>query len=118
MMHAIGLVLLYDRNIGNPNDISKQFSSHFANVGENLVLEGLLELPALKEIIDMKRIYWGGVKENFIELMGDDEAIGKLAWKVFVDNTKIEPSEEVKSLIYEKQNAPWGFSLMICVLYE
>ena len=117
-MHAIGLVLLYDRKIGIPNDISKRFSSHFANVGENLVLEGLLELPALKEIMDMKRIYWGGVKENYLELLEDDEAIGKLAWKVFVDNTNIEPSEEVKSLIYEKKNAPWDFSLMVCVLYK
>ena len=68
--------------------------------------------------MDLKRIYWAGVKENFSELIDDDEAIGKLAWKVFVDNSRIEPSEEVKSLIYEKQNAPWGFSLMICVLYE
>jgi hypothetical protein len=118
MMNAIGLVFLYDRNIGNPNDISTKFSSHFANVGENLVLEGLLELPTLKEIMDMKRIYWGGVKENFLELLDDDDAIGKLAWKVFVDNSKIEPSEQVKSLIYEKQNAPWDFSLMVCVLYE
>ena len=118
MMHAIGLVLLYDRNIGNPNDISKKFSNHFANVGENLVLEGLLELPALKEIMDMKRIYWGGIRENFLELLNVDDAIGKLAWKVFVDNSKLEPSEQVKSLIYEKQNAPWDFSLMVCVLYE
>jgi hypothetical protein len=117
-MHAIGLVLLYNRNIGNPEDISKRFSSHFANVGENLVLEGLLELPEFKEIMDMKRIYWGGVKENFLKLLDDDDAIGKLAWKVFVDNSKIEPSEEVKSLIYEKENAPWDFSLMVCVLYE
>jgi hypothetical protein len=117
-MHAIGLVLLYDRNIGKPEDISKRFSSHFANVGENLVLEGLLELPEFKEIMDMKRIYWGGVKENFLKLLDDDDAIGKLAWKVFVENAKIEPSEEVKSLIYEKENAPWDFSLMVCVLYE
>jgi len=117
-MQAIGLVFLYDRNIGKPEDISKRFSSHFANVGENLVLEGLLDLPTFKEIMDTKRIYWGGIKENFLELLDDDDAIGKLAWKVFVDNSKIEPSEEVKILIYQKQSTPWNFSLMVCVLYK
>ena len=117
-MRAIGIVLLYDRNIGEPQEISKQFSKHFSDVGENLVLEGLMDLTTLKEILDMKKVYWGGIRENFIELLNDDDSIGKIAWKVFFDNSKIEPSEEVKSIIYEKQNSPWNFSLMACVLYE
>jgi len=117
-MRAIGIVFLYDRIIGEPKEISKQFSKYFSDVGENLVLEGLMDLTALKEILDMNRIYWGGIKQNFRELLNDDDTIGKVAWKVFFDNSRLEPSEEVKSLIYEKENAPWNYSLMVCVLYE
>ena len=116
-MRAIGIVFLYDRTIGEPQDISKKFSMHFSDVGENLVLEGLMDLTDLKEILDTKRIYWGGIKQDFQELLNDDDSIGKIAWKVFFDNSKIEPSEEVKILIYEKEKAPWNFSLMVCVLY-
>ena len=89
-MRAIGIVFLYDRTLGEPEVISKQFSKHFSDVGENLVLEGLMDLTALKEILDMKRVYWGGIKENFLGLLNDDDSIGKIAWKVFFDNSKIK----------------------------
>ena len=117
-MKAIGLVFLYDRNLGAPGEISKKFSEYFPSLSENLVLEDLLSLPNLKEIIDSKKIYWAGIKENFSVFLEDNDMIGKLAWKVFSDYSGNEPSEEVKSLIYNAKRAPWGFSLMTCVLYE
>ncbi len=117
-MKAIGLVFLFDRNQGSPQEVSAKFISHFSNVTENLVLEGLLELSELKEILDMKRIYWGGIKQNFLEMQDDELLIGKVAWKVFTDNSGIEPSEEVKSLVYEEKDAPWKFALNACVIYE
>ncbi|MBY9002505.1 MAG: hypothetical protein KGD73_00890 [Candidatus Lokiarchaeota archaeon] len=117
-MKAIGLVFLYDRNEGSPQDVSTKFISQFSNVTENLVLEGLMKLPELKEIMDTKRIYWAGIKQNFAEILRQEETIGKLAWKLFSDNSGIAPHAEVKSLIYEKENSPWGFTLMVCVLYQ
>ncbi|MHA1105979.1 MAG: hypothetical protein ACTSPN_09720 [Promethearchaeota archaeon] len=117
-MKAIGLVFLYDRNEGFPQDVSANFISHFSNVTENLVLEGLIKLHEIKEILDMKRVYWGGIKQNFLEMQNDDTLIGKVAWKVYADNSGIESSEEVKSLIYEEKDAPWKFTLMVCVLYD
>ena len=117
-MKAIGLVFLYDRNLGTPEEISKKFSEHFAFVSENLVMEGLLNLGELKEIIDTKRIYWAGIKEEFHEIVNDDSSIGKLAWKVFKDYYGKEPSEEVKSIIYNGNQVPWDFTLMTCVLYQ
>jgi len=117
-MKAIGLVFLYDRNLGPPEEISKKFSEYFPGLSENLVLEGLLSLPNLKEIIDSKRIYWAGIKENYSGFLDDNDMIGKLAWKVFTDYSGNEPSEEVKSLIYNGEKTSWGFSLMACVLYE
>jgi hypothetical protein len=117
-MKAIGLVFLYDRNLGKPEEVSKKFSEHFAFVSENLVMESLLNLAELKEIIETKKIYWAGIKEKFKEIVNDESSIGKLAWKVFKDFYGKEPSEEVKSLIYDANQAPWDFTLMACVLYE
>jgi hypothetical protein len=117
-MKAIGIVFLYDRTLGAPELISKNFSSNFSNVSENLVLEGLIKLLELKEILDKKKIYWAGIKKDFQELQKDENMIGKFAWKVFKDYSGIESSEEVKSLIYKANDAPWNFTLMICVLYE
>ena len=117
-MKAIGLVFLYNRNEGSPQDVSAKFILHFSNVTENLVLEGLIQIPDLKEILDMKRVYWGGIKQNFLEMQKDELLIGKIAWKVYTDNSRIEPSEEVKSLIYEEKDVPWNFTLMVCVLYN
>jgi hypothetical protein len=116
-MKAIGLVFLYDRNLGPPKEVSRRFSEFFPRVSENLVLEGLLELSNLKDIMDFKRIYWAGIKENFETISKDEEMIGKVAWKVFSDYSGIEPSDEVSSLIYSGKKASWGFTLMVCVLY-
>ena len=117
-MKAIGLVFLYNRKLGTPEEISKQFSEHFANVSENLVLEKLLGLVELKDILDNQRIYWAGIKENFESIMEDNDSIGKIAWKVFKDFFGEEPSEEVKSLVYYGINTPWHFPVMVCVLYK
>jgi hypothetical protein len=117
-MEAIGIVFLYNRKLGNPEDMSENFIEYFSGVSENLVGEQLLSLIDLKNILDSKRIYWAGIKENFSEIKESNEMIGKLAWKVFSDFSGIEPSEEVKSLIYEKSDAPWNFTLMVCVCYK
>jgi hypothetical protein len=117
-MKGIGIVFLYDRNIGEPQKVSVNFSTYFSTVAENLVAEKMITLPELKEIMDLKRIYWGGIKQNFVEILHEEESIGKVAWKLFLDKSGITPSEEVKSLIYKKENTPWSFTLMVCILYK
>ena len=117
-MKAIGLVFLYDRKLGKPEEISKQFSQYFPDISESLVLEKLLGLSELKDIIDKKRIYWAGIKENFDIILENDDSIGKIAWKVFKDFFGEGPSEEVKSLVYYGAQTPLKFSVMICVIYE
>ena len=117
-MKAIGLVFLYNRIEGKPEKVSKEFSKYFNIVGENLVTEGLIELPELKRIIDLKQIYWAGIKERFLEILDDEQTIGKIAWKVFKDFSGKEPFDEVKSLVYNRNEVPWNFPLMACVLYE
>lgn len=117
-MKAVGLVFLYDRNLGEPEVVSKDFSEFFSGVSENLVKEGLMALHDLKRIIDNQLIFWGGIKENFEQITEDDEAIGKLAWQVFTSNSKVGISEEVRSLVYDGSKAPWEFTLMACVVYK
>ena len=117
-MKAIGLVFLFDRKLGIPEEISKEFSQYFPDISENLVLENLLGLPELKEIMDKKRIYWAGIKENFEFILENDNSIGKIAWKVFKDFFGEDPSEEVKSLVYNGTQAPWKFSVIVCVIYK
>ncbi|MFW9938325.1 MAG: hypothetical protein ACFFD5_11800 [Candidatus Thorarchaeota archaeon] len=117
-MSAIGIVFLYKREIGKPQEVSKNFSKYFSNITENLVKQDLLGIVELKEIIDSKRIYWGAIKENFNEFFNNEELIGQVAWKVFNEHSGIEPSEEVKILIYDENKSPWYFILMVCVIYN
>ncbi len=118
-MKAIGIVMLYDRRVGEPQEISKNFfGENFSIVSEGLVSQELIDLIQLKEILDSKSIYWAGIRENFEKILEDDEAIGRLAWKVFNDQSGKESSDEVKSLVYDGLKAPWKFTLMACVLYE
>lgn len=117
-MKAVGLVFLYDRSLGEPEVVSKDFSEFFSSVSENLVKEGLLTLPDLKLIIDNQLIFWGGIKENFEQISEDDEAIGKIAWQVFTSNSSVKISDEVKSLVYDGSKSPWEFTLMACVVYK
>ena len=72
----------------------------------------------MKDILDLKKVYWAGIKENFFEIQNSHDLIGKIAWKVFNDFSGIEPSEEVKSLIYDQEVTPWKFSLFVCVIYK
>ncbi len=117
-MKALGLVLLYDRKLGIPEDISQRFSESFPQITENLVKQGLLDLLELKNIMDRKLIFWGGIKEKFEEILKDSESIGQIAWQVFNNHSDLECSEEIKSLIYDGVSAPWKFTVMACVLYE
>ncbi|TXT64460.1 MAG: hypothetical protein BAJALOKI3v1_210047 [Promethearchaeota archaeon] len=117
-MEPIGIVFLFSMDEGNPKEVSEEFSEHFPSVTENLVRENLLELAQLKEIIDNKKIYWGGIKKDFDKVIQNTDMIGDLAWQVFKKHTEIEASEDVRCLIYDGKQAPWGFTLMSCVLYK
>lgn len=118
-MKAIGIVMLYDRRVGDPQEVSKTFfGENFSIVSEGLVSQELINLIQLKDFLESKSIYWGGIRENFEKLLEDEEAIGRLAWKVFNDQSGKEASDEVKSLVYDGSKAPWKFTLMACVLYE
>lgn len=117
-MNAIGIVFLYDRNMGSPEEMSGKFKDYFAQVTENLVKEGLLDLIELKRIIDSLNIYWGGVRENFNDILKDTDTIGKLGWMTFKNHTNIEAKDEIKSLIYDEGLAPWVHALIVCVIYE
>jgi hypothetical protein len=115
---AIGLVFLFNMEEGSPEDVSQEFSEYFSSVTENLVRQNLLDLVRLKEIIDEKKIFWGAVKKDFQKVVNDPERIGDLAWQVYKNHTDIKASEDVKVLLYDGEQAPWGFTLMACVLYE
>ncbi len=117
-MEPIGIVFLFNMKEGTPQDVSKKFSDYFSSVTENLVRQGLLELVKLKEIMDENKIFWGGIKKDFEKVLQNNEMIGDLAWQVFKNHTNIEPSEDVKCLIYDGEKAPWNFTLMVCVLYK
>jgi hypothetical protein len=117
---AIGLVFLFDMEAveGSTEKVSKEFSEYFSGVTENLVREEFLELVDLKKIIDEKKIFWGGIKERFEEVLENSDKIGDLAWRVFKNHTDIEGEEDINCLIYDGEDAPWGFTLLACVIYE
>lgn len=115
---AIGIVFLYNTEEGSPDKVSEELSKYFSEITKHMVNQDLLGLPALKEIMDEKKIYWGGIKKDFEQTLGDNEAIGSIAWEVFNQHSGITPSDEVKVLIYDEDQAPWKFTLMACVLYK
>lgn len=115
---AIGIVFLYNKEKGGPKKVSTQLSDYFSDITQNLVNQDLLDLPDLKEIMDEKKIYFGGIKKDFEEILNDNEAIVNIAWEVFNRHTGIEASDEVKVLVYDGDQAPWNFTLMACVLYQ
>ncbi len=118
-MKAIGIVILYDRKIGAPEEVSRNFfGENFSIVSQGLVTQALIDLVELKNVLDSKSIYWGGIRDNFESILENDDAIGRLAWKVFKDQSGKEASDEVKSLVYDSSKAPWKFTLMASVLYE
>ena len=117
-MKAIGIVFLYDRVMGAPDVVAKEFSDYFPRISEDLVKTDLLNLAELKEIMDLKKIYWGGIKEGFYELLEDEMSIGGIALKIFDQYSKLKASDEVKSLIYDAEQVPWNFRIAVCVLYE
>ena len=117
-MKALGIVFLYDRVMGSPESVSKEFSEYFPGVTEDLIKSNLLNLSELKGIIDSNRIYWGGIKEDFYKLLEDETAIGGIALKVFEQYSKLKAADEVRSLVYDGEKAPWKFKIAICVLYE
>ncbi|TXT53432.1 MAG: hypothetical protein BAJALOKI2v1_970009 [Promethearchaeota archaeon] len=115
---AIGLVFLFNMKEGTPEKVSKEFSEYFPSVTENIVREGLLDLATLKKIIDEKKIFWGAVKKDFKKVVQNPDMMGDLAHQVYKNHTGVEASEDVKVLVYDGSQAPWGFTLMACVLYE
>ncbi len=115
---AIGIIFLYNKEHGSPEKVSKELSDYFSQITENLVSQGLMDLPRLKKIMEEKKIFWGAIKENFENILNDTDAIGHIAWNVFKKHTGIEASEDVKLLIYDGTQAPWNFTLMACVLYQ
>ncbi|TXT67262.1 MAG: hypothetical protein BAJALOKI1v1_140030 [Promethearchaeota archaeon] len=117
-LEPLGIVFLFNMDEGKPEEVSKRFSEQFSGVTETLVRQGLLELVELKKILDEKKVYWGGIKKDFEKVLQNSDMIGDLAWQVFQNHTNIEASEDVKALIYDGEQAPWNFSLIVCVLYE
>ena len=117
-MKAIGLVFLYERKQGEPSQISKLISDHFPNITQNLVNEGLIGLPESKEIMENKYIYWGGIKEDFNGFLEDEKKIGGIAIELFENYSGLKVSDDVESLIYDGTQTPWGFTLVVCVLYS
>jgi hypothetical protein len=115
---AIGIVFLYNKDVGGPEKVSTQLSDYFSDITQNLVNQELLGLPDLKEIMDEKKIYFGGIKRDFKKILNDNESIVNIAWEVYNQHTGIEASDEVKVLIYDGDQTPWKFTLMACVLYQ
>ena len=118
-MKPIGIVILYDRKEGAPEELASKFvGEFFTQVSENLVKEKTLNIGDIKEILDSKFIFYGGIKESFKELVNNPEGIGQIAWNVFNDHTGKEPMDEVKIIIFDGDKVPWNHTIVACVVYE
>jgi hypothetical protein len=50
-------------------------------------------------------------------MMADESLIANTALDVYKFNTEVEANEEVNALHYDKKNSPWGFDLLVAVVY-
>jgi len=118
-MKPIGIVILYDRKEGAPEELASKFAGEFySQVTENIVKERMLALGDVKDILDSKSIFYGGIKESFKELVTNPEGLGKIAWKVFNNHTGKEPIDDVKMVIFDGDKVPWHHTIAACVVYE
>ena len=118
-MKPIGIVILYDRKEGAPEELSSKFAGEFfSQVTENLVKARTLDIGDIKVVLDAKQLFYGGIKESFIELVENPEGLGKIAWKVFNNHTGKEPLDDVKLVIFEGDKVPWNHTIAACVVYD
>jgi len=117
-MKAIGIVFLYDRVMGAPDTVSKEFSEYFPGISEDLVKSKLLNLLELKTLLESKMVFWGGVTEKFYEFLDDEVVLGSIAIKVFENHSPQKAGDEVKCLIYDREKTPWKFTIAVCVVYN
>ncbi len=118
-MKPIGIVILYDRNEGPPEEIaSKLAGESFSQVTENLVMERTLDVGDIKVVLDAKQLFYGGIKEGFNELVNNPDGLGQIAWKVFNNHTGKEPLDDVKMVIFDGEKVPWKLTIVACVVYE
>ena len=118
-MKPIGIVILYDRNEGAPEEMAAKFAGvFFSQVTENIVKERMLDIGDIKDILDSKTVYYGGIKESFKELESSPEGLGQIAWKVFNNHTGKEPLDDVKMVIFEGDKVPWNHTIVACVVYD
>jgi len=117
-MNAIGIVILYDRVMGDPEVVAKEFSEYFPGISEDLVKSKLLEISELKTILESKRVFWGGVKEKFYEFLDNYDFLGILAKEVFEKHSPLKAADEIKCLIYDREQVSWKFTIAVLVLYS
>jgi hypothetical protein len=118
-MKPIGIVILYDRKEGTPEELASKFAvEFFSQVTENLVKARALDIGDIKIVLDLKQVYYGGIKESFNELVENPDELGKIAWKVFNNHTGKEPIDDVKLVIFEGDKVPWNHTIAACVVYE
>ena len=118
-MKPVGIVILYDRKEGAPEEVASKFAGEFFSmITENLVKEKMLEISNIKEILDSKLIYYGGIKDNINDFIANPETLGQIAWKVFNTHAGKEPLDEVKLIIFEGNKVPWNHTIAACVVYE
>jgi hypothetical protein len=118
-MKPIGIVILYDRKEGAPEELSTKFvGDFFAQITENLVKERTLDIGDIKEVLDSKQLFFGGIRESFNDFVDNPEGLGKIAWKVFNNHTGKEPIDDVKMVIFDGEKVPWKHTIAACVVYD
>jgi len=118
-LKPIGIVILYDRKQGAPEELSSKFAGEFfSQVTENLLSQKLLEMGDIKEFLESKLIFYGGIKDDFDGLVYNPDSLGQIAWKVFNNHTKKEPIDDVKMLIFDGEQVPWEHTIAACVIYD
>jgi len=126
MMKPKALVFIFNKNAGDLDDVSAKIVPFFAPMVKNLVSEKYINSKDEFDVIaDKQRVYFiRGDDEKFKELLMDDakDRIADVARTAYYTNNTAEKdsdtSKDVNAIIYDGSKAPWGFDLILTVIYE
>ncbi|MHA1819586.1 MAG: hypothetical protein ACTSU2_04850 [Promethearchaeota archaeon] len=103
-----------------PDDPLKALEPYYVDIVKHLNKEEIItSSKEYDKIINGSYVYFVRVeKSDYEKMLNDSSIIGSTAIDVYLKHTGVEPSDDVDILIYPKDKAPWGFDLIVSVLFS
>ena len=119
MTEPVGIVFMYDKAVGDVQKVTDKLKPFLTEIVRNLVGSGYIKgKDEFERIFDGEFVYFSRLAASDLKkMMSDESLIANTALDVYKYNTEVEANEEVNALHYPKEESPWGFDLLVAVVY-